>query len=69
MDISIIIPCYCSGNNIVSVVEEIKTVLTEEKKSYEIILVNDGSPDNTYEIISGIANKNNNIYAVDLAKN
>ena len=69
MDISIIIPCYCSGNNIVSVVEEIKTVLTEEKKSYEIILVNDGSPDNTYEIISGIANENNNIYAVDLAKN
>ena len=69
MDISIIIPCYCSGKNIVNVVEEIKTILMEEKKSYEIILVNDGSPDNTYEIISDIANQNNNTYAVDLAKN
>lgn len=32
MDISIIIPCYCSGKNIVNVVEEIKTILMEEKK-------------------------------------
>lgn len=69
MDLSIIIPCYCSGNNISVVVEDIDRTMKTTDLSYEIIMVNDGSPDNTFEIIDKIARSRSNTYAVDLAKN
>lgn len=69
MDISIVIPCYRSGENIRKVVSRIDEVLTKEDLSYEIIMVNDGSPDNTFEIIDDIASKRTNTLAIDLARN
>lgn len=68
--ISYVIPCYCSANTIKDVVNEIdETMSFLEKFTYEIILVNDCSPDNTFEIIKELAEKNDHIIAVDLAKN
>lgn len=69
MDLSIIIPCYCSGNNIKKVVNDIDITMKTTELSYEIIMVNDGSPDNTFQIISEIAENRDNTYAVDLARN
>ncbi len=69
MDLSIIIPCYCSGNNIRKVVSDIDATLANKDMSYEIIMVNDGSPDNTFEIIDDIAKNRENTYAIDLARN
>ena len=69
MDLSIIIPCYCSGNNISCVLNEIDDVLKKTEFSYEIIMVNDGSPDNTFEIIKELARIRNNTIAINLAKN
>lgn len=69
MDLSIIIPCYCSGDNIKKVVNDIDATMKKTDMTYEIIMVNDGSPDNTFEIIEEIAKKRENTYAVDLARN
>lgn len=69
MDLSIIIPCYCSGNNIRMVVNNIDVALKDRNLSYEIIMVNDGSPDDTFEIIDDIARNRENTYAIDLARN
>lgn len=69
MDLSIIIPCYCSGNNIRKVVSDIDETLKDKNMSYEIIMVNDSSPDNTFEIIDDIAKSRDNTYAIDLARN
>ena len=69
MDLSIIIPCYCSGDNIKKVVNDIDATMEKTDMTYEIIMVNDGSPDNTFEIIEEIAKKRENTYAVDLARN
>ena len=68
--ISYVIPCYNSSWTIKSVVEEIKTTMkTMEQYCYEIILVNDCSPDNTFEVISKLCEENENICGVNLAKN
>ena len=68
--ISYVIPCYNSSQTIKSVVEEIKTTMkTMEQYCYEIILVNDCSPDNTFEVISKLCEENENICGVNLAKN
>lgn len=70
MDISFVIPCYRSEKTISSVVEEIRNKMKElGKYSYEVILVNDCSPDNTFETIKSIAKEFDNVIAIDLAKN
>jgi undecaprenyl-phosphate 4-deoxy-4-formamido-L-arabinose transferase len=69
-DISFVIPCYRSEQTIGSVVAEINAVMTEVvKKTYEIILVNDSSPDNTFETIRSLADSGDNIIGINLAKN
>lgn len=70
MDISFVIPCYRSEKTISAVVEEIRNKMKElSKYSYEVILVNDCSPDNTFETIKSIAKEFDNVIAIDLAKN
>ena len=68
--VSFVIPCYRSALTIGKVVKEIQdTMKGLAKYSYEIILVNDCSPDDTFEVISALCNENENICGVDLAKN
>lgn len=68
--ISITIPCYKSENTITKVVEEINKEFKKYKNySYEIILVNDGSPDSTFDVLTSLAKEDNHILAINLAKN
>ena len=69
MKVSFVIPCYRSENTLEAVVDEIKSTMAELKKEYEIILVNDSSPDNTFKVIKRLAAENDNILGIDLAKN
>lgn len=69
MDLSIVIPCYCSGENIGFVLNEIDDVLKSTKLEYEIIMVNDGSPDNTFETIKKLSMSRKNTIAINLSKN
>ena len=56
--ISFVIPCYRSKETIESVVVEIKeTIQLNELYEYEIILVNDSSPDNVMEVLYKLAKK------------
>ena len=68
--VSFVIPCYCSQNMIRSVVEEITTTMDAiGTYEYEIILVNDCSPDSTFEVLCSIAAENEHVISIDLAKN
>ena len=69
--ISFCIPCYRSEQTLPGVIEEIRTVMEEMKDryEYEIILVNDASPDGTFEVIDTLVKKYDNITGIDLAKN
>jgi len=39
------------------------------REAYEIIFVNDGSVDNSFEVLKNISSKSNNLIIIDLAKN
>ena len=68
--LSFVIPCYRSENTVMKVVEEIEeTVSTRQGYSYEIILVNDGSPDNVWDVIKQISKKDEHVIGINLAKN
>lgn len=67
--VSIIIPCYCSAKTIPLVVEEVKDVLEKENQKFEIIAINDCSPDNTWETIFKLSETDERLKVINLAKN
>ena len=70
MLLSIVIPCYRSAHTISKVVEMSMEVIDKiEGLDCEFVLVNDCSPDNTYEAIQALAEKYPNVKGIDLAKN
>ena len=70
MKISFVIPCYRSENTVMKVVKEIEdTMIERQEYNYEIILVNDGSPDKVWDVIQENALINEHIVGINLAKN
>lgn len=68
--VSFVIPCYRSEQTITHVVDEIHKSLAElNRYEYEIILVNDCSPDGTFEVIRGLCENDSRIVGINLAKN
>ena len=64
MDISIIIPAYNEEKNIVPICEEVIESLDKMDVIYEIVLVDDGSSDNTFDAMSVAKNTYDNIEIV-----
>ncbi len=69
MDISIIIPAYNEENNIIPLCEEVILSLDRIEASYEIVLVDDGSNDSTFNAMSTVRKKYNNIKINKFNKN
>lgn len=68
--ISFIIPCYRSEKTVASVIDEIKNTMAQnDDYDYEIVTVNDASPDNVYSVLCNLAANNSHISVIDLANN
>lgn len=68
--ISIIIPCYNEEEVIEISYERITKVMKNILNySYELIFINDGSKDNTYKILTNIAQNDNNVKIIDFSRN
>ncbi len=57
MDISIIVPLYNEEESLVKLYEWIEKVMTANKFTYEVIFVNDGSTDRSWDIIEDLQKK------------
>lgn len=68
---SFVIPCYRSEKTITTVVDEIKSEMVSKRPGddYEIVLVNDCSPDNVWSVIEKLVETENNVIGINLAKN
>lgn len=69
--LSVVVPAYNEAAGIKRFHEELLTpnISKATKSSYEIIYVNDGSRDNTLEIITSLAKKDQHIKVVSLSRN
>lgn len=67
--ISVVIPCYCSENSIQVVVNNLVNEFNLHGDDYQIILVNDNSPDKTFEIIKKMCKEDSHIMAINLSRN
>jgi polyisoprenyl-phosphate glycosyltransferase len=67
--ISAIIACYKDGQAIPVMYQRLVKMFNESKLRYEIIFVNDNSPDNSEEVIAEIAAKDNNVIGITHSRN
>ena len=70
MKISIIIPIYYNEDNLIPLYNDIKEkVIDKIDYSYEIVMVNDGSGDASYNVMKELAKRDRNIKIVSLSRN
>jgi len=69
VDLSVVIPIYNEEENLPILYEKLKKVLEKLNKSYEIIFVNDGSTDRSWEIIKDLSEKDPHVVGVNFRKN
>lgn len=69
MKVSVIVPCYNEQEALPIFYEEIIRVLDSIPYEYEIFFINDGSRDNTLEVLKEIANANKRVKYISFSKN
>lgn len=69
MNCSVVIPVYRGEATLIPLVERLTKVLPTISTSYEVILVNDGSPDKSWAVIEGLAKQYLWVRGIDLMRN
>ncbi|MEI6554076.1 MAG: glycosyltransferase family 2 protein [Paludibacter sp.] len=69
MDISIIIPLYNEEESLPNLFEWIERVMLENKFSFEVIFINDGSTDQSWEVINSLQLKSKNVRGIKFRNN
>ena len=69
MDLSIVIPLIDEAESLPELTAWIEKVMDENNFSYEVIFVDDGSSDNSWEIIEHLRSKNPNIKGIKFQRN
>jgi glycosyltransferase involved in cell wall biosynthesis len=69
VELSIVVPLYNEADNIPVLYGEICASLRKLGKSYELILVDDGSTDRTPEILVGIADADESVLVITFRRN
>lgn len=67
--LSIILLSFNSGERIVRAYQTLKKVFDNHQISFEFIVIDDGSQDNSYEIALDLEKHNNNVFAYQLSRN
>lgn len=69
IQISVIIPVYNEEESLPELTQWISRVMRENQYSYEIIFVNDGSSDNSWNIIKQLGQENGHVKAIGFSRN
>lgn len=69
MDISIVVPVYNEQDNVEAVYSTISSALQAMEGSYEIIMVDDGSSDGSYNVLTGLAAKDVRLKVIRFRRN
>lgn len=69
MDISVIVPLYNEAESLPELTAWIERVMTANKFTYEIWFINDGSTDNSWQVIESLREKNPCIKGVKFRRN
>jgi len=69
MNVSVVVPVYNGSDTLPMLVDEVGKVLPDVTDEFELVLVNDGSPDQSWQIISELAKSRPWVRGIDLMRN
>ena len=69
MDISVVIPLYNEDESLPELFAWIERVMNENKFSYEVIFVNDGSTDRSWDVINELAARSEHVKGIKFRRN
>jgi glycosyltransferase involved in cell wall biosynthesis len=69
MELSIVVPVFNEEENVEPVIREIHSVVSSLEKSYEIIVVDDGSRDRTFTLLSRLHQSQPTLHIIRLKRN
>jgi glycosyltransferase involved in cell wall biosynthesis len=69
MDISVVVPLFNEEESLPELAAWIKKVMNENGFSYEIIMVDDGSKDNSWQVVETLQKENPNIRGIKFRRN
>ena len=69
MDISVVVPLYNEAESLPELAEWIERVMKENNFTDEVLMINDGSTDNSWEVVKELHEKNENIKVVSFRRN
>jgi glycosyltransferase involved in cell wall biosynthesis len=69
MKISVVVPVYNGSDTLPMLVDEVGKVLPTVADEFELVLVNDGSPDQSWQTISTLAQSHPWVRGIDLMRN
>jgi len=67
--ISVVTPVYMCDNCLLELYNRLTTSLQKITREYEILMVNDMSPDNSWEIIKKLADKDKRVKGINFSRN
>lgn len=69
LDLSIVIPVYKSADCLAALIAAIEAAVGALGSPYEVVLVNDASPDRTWEVIMAVCESHPQVVGIDLRRN
>jgi glycosyltransferase involved in cell wall biosynthesis len=69
MNVSVVVPVYNGSDTLPLLVDEVGKVLPDVSDEFELVLVNDGSPDQSWDVISDLAQTHSWVRGIDLMRN
>ncbi len=67
--ISVVVPVYNSESSLQILVERLRDILQTQSDKYEVLLVNDGSGDNSWDVVEMLAKSFEFIKGINLMRN
>lgn len=69
IDITVVVPVYRSQDSLGVLIERLEPVLRSTQKNFEVVLVNDGSPDDSWAVIKGLCGTKRWVRGLNLMRN
>ncbi len=69
MDISVVVPLFNEEESLPELAQWIERVMKENNFTYEVIMVDDGSKDNSWDVVEKLQKKNSNVKGIKFRRN
>lgn len=69
MDVSIVVPLFNEEESLPDLINWIKRVMDENKLSYEVVMIDDGSKDTSWQVVLELKKEHSNIKGIKFQRN